>query len=111
MLLKPGEKTPMKNLFTLIFVFFILQSFAQEYGKEGYQEKRFDEAIQSLKEKEFEQRGEIISLALTHKDNKKLLNSLKKTVKNITQSNPLYRQESVSMSKRKVFFSLKYYKH
>ena len=54
MLLKPGEKTPMKNLFTLIFVFFILQSFAQEYGKEGYQEKRFDEAIQSLKEKEFE---------------------------------------------------------
>ena len=53
MLLKPGEKTPMKNLFTLIFVFFILQSFAQEYGKEGYQEKRFDEAIQSLKEKEF----------------------------------------------------------
>ena len=53
-LLKPGEKTPMKNLFTLIFVFFILQSFAQEYGKEGYQEKRFDEAIQSLKEKEFE---------------------------------------------------------
>lgn len=44
----------MKYLFTLIFVFVTLQSFSQEYGEEGYQEKRFDEAIQSLKNEEYE---------------------------------------------------------
>lgn len=44
-----------------------------------------------LKEKEFEQIGEIISVALKNKDNKKILNSLKKSVKNITKEFPLYR--------------------
>ena len=44
----------MKSLFTLIFALFFLESYAQEYGKEGYQEKRYNEAIQSLKNKEFE---------------------------------------------------------
>ena len=44
-----------------------------------------------LKEKDFEQIGEIISLALKNKDNKKILNSLKKSVKNITDNYPLYK--------------------
>lgn len=44
-----------------------------------------------LKEKDFEQIGEIISLALTNKENKKILNSLKKSVKNITDNYPLYK--------------------
>lgn len=44
-----------------------------------------------LREKDFEQIGEIISLALKNKDNKKILNSLKKSVKNITDNYPLYK--------------------
>ncbi len=44
-----------------------------------------------LKEKDFEQIGDIISVALKNKDNKKILNNLKKSVKNITKEYPLYK--------------------
>lgn len=43
-----------------------------------------------LKEKDFEQIGDIISLALKNKDNKKILSSLKKSIKTITKEYPLY---------------------
>jgi glycine hydroxymethyltransferase len=44
-----------------------------------------------LKEKDFEKIGDIISIALKNKDNKKILNSLKKSVKSIVKEYPLYR--------------------
>ena len=44
-----------------------------------------------LKEKDFEKIGDIISMALKNKDNKKILNSLKKSVKNIVKEYPLYK--------------------
>ena len=44
-----------------------------------------------LKEKDFEKIGDIISMALKNKDNKKILNSLKKSVKSIVKEYPLYK--------------------
>lgn len=48
------KKTDMKSIFTIIFAFIFLQSFAQEYGQDGYQEKRYKEAVEDLKNNEFE---------------------------------------------------------
>jgi len=44
-----------------------------------------------LKEKDFEKIGDIISMALKNKDNKKILNSLKRSVKSIVKEYPLYK--------------------
>lgn len=59
----------MKNLFILIFTFVIIQSFAQKYGEDGYQEKRYTEAIQSLKNKEYENAALILYSVYRYKKN------------------------------------------
>ncbi|WP_129583111.1 hypothetical protein [Flavobacterium cyanobacteriorum] len=44
----------MKSLITIIFAFTFLQNFAQGYGQDGYQEKRYREAVEDLKNNELE---------------------------------------------------------
>lgn len=44
----------MKRLFIISIILFFSKSFAQDYGQEGYQEKRYQEAMAALKNKEYE---------------------------------------------------------